>query len=122
MGNPLDGKGLNRLLFNPTDQSKSSDLYTSQLDPDVNFSCSSTSSDYFVEDKINAKISTEHFNLNFSVLQLNARSLIRKVYLENSYKAVCISLSLPTRYLKLGEVICLLIKSIFWDTLLSQIC
>ena len=34
-----DSERLNSLLFNPTDQSKSSDLYTSQLDPDGNFSC-----------------------------------------------------------------------------------
>ena len=29
-----DTERLNSLLFNPTDQSKSSDFYTSQLDPD----------------------------------------------------------------------------------------
>ena len=71
-----DTKRLNSLLFNPTDQSKSSDFNTSQLDPDRNFSFSSTSGNYF-EDEINAKASTEHYNPNFSVLHLNARSLIR---------------------------------------------
>lgn len=74
-----DTERLNSLSFNPTDQSKSSDFYTSQLDPDGNFSFFSTSSNYFVEEEINAKISTEHFNPKFSVLHLNARSLIGNV-------------------------------------------
>ena len=80
-----DSDRLNSLLFNLTDQTKSSNFYTSQLDPDGNFSFCSSSSNYVVEDEINAKISTEHFNPKFSVLHLNARSLIRILTSSNSY-------------------------------------
>ena len=56
-----DTERLKSLLLNLADHSKSSDFYTRQLDPDGNFLFCSTSSNYFVEDEIDAKIFTEIF-------------------------------------------------------------
>jgi hypothetical protein len=74
-----DSDRLDTLLFNPiTDQSYFDDLLDN-LDPDKNFPVHCSSS-YMAHDDINATFkSKQHVVPSFSVLHINARSLLNKL-------------------------------------------
>lgn len=71
-----DNDRLESLIFNPINQYNFNNLFSNYLDPDINFSFSIPNSNYFTEEEVNAEISAEPSNPSFSVLHLNARSLL----------------------------------------------
>jgi hypothetical protein len=64
---------LQSLFFNPIDQPKSNDVFSSYLDPDLN-AFQHSASIYMVEDELNTKLDDN--NNSFSLLHLNVRSLL----------------------------------------------
>jgi hypothetical protein len=69
----FDEDRLESLFFNPIDQPKSNDVFSSYLDPDLN-AFQHSASNYMVEDELNTKLDDN--NNSFSLLHLNARSLL----------------------------------------------
>ena len=75
---------LDTLLFNPIKQPELCNPLSSYLDPDSNFATCPLPSKYVVEEELNNEMDTANNTVNFSIMHLNARSLLGnfdKVYL-----------------------------------------
>jgi hypothetical protein len=74
----INANRLETLLFNPIDQAEVStrNSHLNYLDPDLNFSSHLHPSDYMVEGEINQQVISSAKNITFSLMHLNARSLI----------------------------------------------
>ena len=71
----FDSGRLDTLLFNPIDETQFNHS-SSDLDPNVNFSMSSTTSNFAVQDEVNATFESKQDNLGFSLMHISARSLL----------------------------------------------
>ena len=69
---------LETLLFHPIEQPELSNSLSSYLNPDSNFIAGLPSSSYLAEDDINSGVAPLSNKINFSVMHLNARSLLKK--------------------------------------------
>ena len=70
---------LETLLFNPIEQPELSNSLSSCLNPDSNFIAGLPSSSYLAEDDINSRVAPLSNKINFSVMHLNARSLVKNL-------------------------------------------
>ena len=70
---------LETLLFNPIEQPELSNSLSSYLNPDSNFLAGLPSSSYLTEDDINSRVAPLSNKINFSVMHLNARSLLKNL-------------------------------------------
>lgn len=68
---------LETLLFNPIEQPELSNSLSSCLNPDSNFIAGVPSSSYLAEDDINSRVVPLSNKINFSIMHLNARSLLK---------------------------------------------
>ena len=66
------------LLYNPTEQPGSFDPLSNDLNPDSNFLTRLPTSRYMVEEDINDQVSSFNEKSMFSLLHLNAHSLLKK--------------------------------------------
>lgn len=73
----FDADRLDTLLFNPIGQSHLNDL-SGHSDTDINFPTRPPTSSYLVHDEVNAILESTHENACFSLLHINARSLLGK--------------------------------------------
>ena len=71
----VDADRLDTLLFNPIDESHL-DYLTQNLDPNFTFFALSPTSSYMVQDEVNAILESKQENASFSLLHVNARSLL----------------------------------------------
>ena len=69
---------LETLLFNRIEQPELSNSPSSYLNPDSNFIASLPSGSYFAEDDINSRVAPLSNKVNFSIMHVNARSLLKK--------------------------------------------
>ena len=69
---------LETLLFNPIEQPELSNSLSSYLNPDSNFIAGVPSSSYLAEGDINSRVAPLSNKINFSIMHLNARSLLKK--------------------------------------------
>ena len=67
------------LLFNPMGQPELSNSLSSHLNPDSNFIAGLPSSNYLAEDDINSRVAPLSDKINFSIIHLNARSLLKNL-------------------------------------------
>ena len=67
------------LLFNPIEQSELSNSLSSHLNPDSNFIAGLPSSSYLAEDDIDSRVAPLSDKINFSILHLNARNLLKSL-------------------------------------------
>ena len=67
------------LLFNPIEQSELSNWLSSHLNPDSNFIAGLPSSSYLAEDDIDSRVAPLGDKINFSILHLNARNLLKSL-------------------------------------------
>ena len=72
----IDPIRLESLLFNPIDHPEATHSYLNNVDPDANFPFRRTISNYMVEESINDQLISKSLNETFSLMHLNARSLI----------------------------------------------
>ena len=72
----IDPIRLESLLFNPLDHPKSMHSYLNNVDPDANFPFHRTTSNYMVEESVSDQFISKSPNETFSLMHLNARSLI----------------------------------------------
>ena len=84
----FDGDCLDTLLFNPIDESDIDHL-TQNLDQNSNFATLSPTSSYMVQDEVNTILKSKQENASFSLLHVNACSLLSsfddlKSFVENS--------------------------------------
>ena len=115
----FDSDRLDTLLFNPIDETQFNHS-SSDLDPNVNFSMSSTTSNFAVQDEVNATFESKQDNLGFSLMHISARSLLSsfdsiKSLLANSYlpfSAIGIS---ETWLMKLQQIKKILRVTIFYQ-------
>ena len=70
---------LETLLFNPIEQPELSNSLSSYLNPDSNLLAGLPSSSYLTEDDINSRVAPLSNKINFSVMHLNARSLLKNL-------------------------------------------
>ena len=70
---------LETLLFNPIEQPELSNSLSSHLNPDSNFIAGLPSSSYLAEDDINSGVASISDKINFSIIHLNARSLLKNL-------------------------------------------
>ena len=70
---------LETLLFNPIEQPELSNSLSSYLNPDYNFIAGLPSSSYLAEDDINSRVAPLSNKINFSIMHLNARSLLKNL-------------------------------------------
>ena len=70
---------LETLLFNPIEQPELSNSLSSYLNPDSNFIAGVPSSSYLAEDDINSRVAPLSNKVNFSIMHLNARSLLKNL-------------------------------------------
>ena len=70
---------LETLLFNPIEQPELSNSLSSYLNPDSNFIAGVPSSSYLAEDDINSRVAPLSNKINFSIMHLNARSLLKNL-------------------------------------------
>ena len=70
---------LETLLFNPIEQPELSNSLSSHLNPDSNFIAGLPSSNYLAEDDINSRVAPLSDKINFSIIHLNARSLLKNL-------------------------------------------
>ena len=66
-------------LFNPIEQPELSTSLSSHLNPDSNFMAGLSSSSYLAEDDINSEVAPLSDKINFSIIHLNARSLLKNL-------------------------------------------
>lgn len=72
----FDPNRLELLLFNPTEQAEIPHSYSNYIDPDINFPFRPAISNYMVEETVNDQVISLTPNITFSLMHLNARSLI----------------------------------------------
>ena len=70
---------LETLLFNPIEQPELSNSLSSHLNPDSNFIAGLPSSSYLAEDDIDSRVAPLSDKINFSILHLNARNLLKSL-------------------------------------------
>ena len=70
---------LNHSYLNPLEQPELSNSLSSHLNPDSNFIASLPSSSYMVEDDLNNRVPSFSDKTNFSIIHLNARSLLKNL-------------------------------------------
>ena len=70
---------LETVLFNPIKQPELSNSLSSYLNPDSNFIADLRSSSYLAEDDVNSRVAPLSKKINFSVMHLNARSLLKNL-------------------------------------------
>ena len=71
-----DSDRLDTLLFNPIERPELCNPLSSYLDPDSNFATRPPPRKYFVEEELNNEMDTVNNTANFSIMHLNARSLL----------------------------------------------
>ena len=71
-----DYSRLEMLLFNPIERPELCNPLSSYLDPDSNFVTRLPTSNYVVEEELNDRLDYVNNNVNFSIMHLNARSLL----------------------------------------------
>ena len=75
----FNSNGLGTLLFNPIEQPELSNSLSSHLNPDSKFIAALPSSSYLAEDDINSRVAPLSGKINFSIIHLNARSLLKNL-------------------------------------------
>ena len=70
---------LETLLFNPIEHPELSNSLSSHLDPDFNFIACLPSSSYLAVNDINSRVASLSDKINFSIILLNARSLLKNL-------------------------------------------
>ena len=78
---------LETLLFKPIGQPELSNSLSSHLNPDSNFIAGLPLSSYLAEDDINSGVAPLSDKINFSIIHLNARSLLKNLDQFNAWKS-----------------------------------